>query len=81
LNETLAQRSQQEVDRRNDALLTDLEHERQLISGLVIGALGLAALFAFGFGWWLSRPMKRIGQAIERLGGNQFDQPITVKGP
>lgn len=80
-NEALAQRSQQEVDRRNDALLADLEQQRQLISGLVMGALVVAALFAFGFGWWLSRPMRRIGKAINRLGDNQFDQPIVVSGP
>ena len=80
-NEALAERSQKEVDRRNDALLADLERRRQLISGLVIGALVVAAGFAFGFGWWLSRPMRRIGAAINRLGANQFDQPIVVRGP
>lgn len=80
-NEALGQRIQQEIDRRNDALLASLEQQRQLISGLVIGALVLAALFAFGVGWWLSRPMRRIGKAIGRLGDNQFDQPIVVSGP
>lgn len=80
-NEALAQRVQQALDRRNDTLLSDLERQRGLIAGLVVGALVLAAAFATGFGWWLSRPMRRIEAAIERLGDNQFDQPIAVRGP
>jgi len=81
LNDTLGQLCRRAVDQRNDGLLVDLEHQRQLIGGLVIGAIVLAALLAIGFGHWLSRPMARIEAAIERLGANQFDQPVDVRGP
>ncbi|HSW03665.1 sensor histidine kinase [Aquabacterium sp.] len=81
LNETLAQLCRNAVEQRNDALLSDLEHQRRLISALVISAIVLAALLAFGFGHWLSRPMATIEAAIGRLGANQFDQPVDVHGP
>ena len=81
INDTLALHSRQEVDRRNDVLRADVERQRQVIAGLVGGAIVLAALSALGFGHWLSRPMARIEAAIGRLGANQFDQPIDVRGP
>lgn len=81
INEALAEHCRRAVDQRNDVLLADLEHQRQLISGLVISAIVLAAVLAIGFGHWLSRPMARIEAAIERLGANQFDQPVDVRGP
>ena len=81
LNETLADQGQREVDRRNDALLAALEQQRRLISALVLGAIALAALLAFGFGHWLSRPLARIEAVIGRLGDNRFDEPVSVRGP
>lgn len=81
INDSLARASKREIGRRNDALLTELERQRRLLAGLVIGAVALAALLATGFGFVLSRPLRRIETAIERLGQNRFDQAIVVGGP
>jgi len=81
LNEQLAERSQQAMDRRSDAVLAELEQQRRLISGQVAGALALAVLLGLGFGHWLLRPLKVVEAAIGRLGDNRFDQPVDVRGP
>lgn len=80
INALLSDESKREVERRNNALLTELERQRSVLSVQVIGAIALAALFAFGFGVWLSRPLARIEAAIARLGENRYDQPIKVRG-
>jgi len=81
LNERLALESKRELERRNDSLLDELEQQRNLLTGQVIGAMVLAVVLAFGFGMWLSRPMAQIETAIGRLGENRFDQNIEVRGP
>ncbi|MEO6280090.1 HAMP domain-containing sensor histidine kinase [Roseateles sp.] len=81
LNETLAEHSQQAMDRRSDAVLAELEQQRRLISGLVLGAIALAGLLALGFGHWLLRPLAHVEAAIGRLGDNRFDEPVVVRGP
>ncbi|RZJ09788.1 MAG: HAMP domain-containing histidine kinase [Rubrivivax sp.] len=81
LNETLTERSQQAMDRRSDAVLAELEQQRGLISGLVLGAIALAVVLALGFGHWLLRPLAHVEAAIGRLGDNRFDEPVAVRGP
>ncbi len=81
LNETLTEQSQQAMDRRNDAVLMELEQQRRLISALVLGAIALAVLLALGFGHWLLRPLIHVERAIGRLGDNRFDQPVEISGP
>ncbi|HAT33371.1 MAG TPA: two-component sensor histidine kinase [Janthinobacterium sp.] len=81
LNDSLARASKREIGRRNDALLDELERQRRLLSGLVAGAIALAAILSTCFGFLLSRPLRRIESAIERLGENRFDQAIDVGGP
>lgn len=81
LNELLAERSQQAMDRRSDAVLAELEQQRRVISGLVLGAIALAVLLGFGFGRWLLRPLRLVEAAIGRLGDNRFDEPVAVRGP
>ncbi|MDP3844756.1 MAG: ATP-binding protein [Oxalobacteraceae bacterium] len=81
INALLSSESKLEVERRNNALLTELEQQRSVLKGQVTGAIALTALFAFGFGVWLSRPLARIEAAISRLGENRFEQPIEVHGP
>lgn len=81
LNETLTAQGQQAMDRRNDAVLAELEQQRRLISALVLGAIALAVLLALGFGHWLLRPLAHVEAAIGRLGDNRFDEPIAVRGP
>lgn len=81
LNELLGERSQQAMDRRSDAVLAELEQQRRVISGLVLGAIALAVLLGFGFGRWLLRPLRHVEAAIGRLGDNRFDEPVAVRGP
>lgn len=81
INDSLARASKGEIARRGDALLSELERQRRLLAALVAGAVALAALLASGFGYVLSRPLRRIETAIERLGANRLDQEITVGGP
>jgi two-component system sensor histidine kinase GlrK len=81
INDLLALESKREIERRNDDLLTELEHQRGLLTASVAAALVLAALLAAGFGIWLSRPLHRIETAIELLGENRYDQVVTVGGP
>jgi two-component system sensor histidine kinase GlrK len=81
INHALAQQGQQAMDRRNDAVLAELEQQRRLISALVVGAIVLAVLLGLGFGHWLLRPLTDVEAAIGRLGDNRFDQPVDVRGP
>ncbi|MES2741646.1 MAG: HAMP domain-containing sensor histidine kinase [Pseudomonadota bacterium] len=81
INDSLARQSKLEIERRNDALLDDLEHQRSTLTLLVAAAVGLAAVLALGFGVWLSRPLRHLEMAIERLGQNRFDAGVKVGGP
>jgi len=81
LNQALTQQSQQAMDKRSDAVLAELEQQRRLISGLVVGAIVLAVLLGLGFGRWLLRPLADVEAAIGRLGDNRFDLPVDVRGP
>ncbi len=81
INDSLARDSKTEIGSRNDALLVELERQRRLLGALVIGAVVLAAVLATCFGFLLSRPLRRIETAIERLGDKRYDQPIVVGGP
>jgi two-component system sensor histidine kinase GlrK len=81
LGERLADEVRQEVERRNGALLAELDQRRAVLKAQVIASILLAALLAGGFGLWLSRPLEQIEQAIDTLGENRYDQPIAVRGP
>ena len=81
INELLAERSQQAMDRRSDAVLAELEQQRRLISVLVLGAMALALLLAVGFGHWLLRPLAQLEAAIGRMGDHRLDGRIAVGGP
>jgi two-component system, NtrC family, sensor histidine kinase GlrK len=82
INEALAVKSQQAMDRRSDAVLAELEQQRRLISAQMAGAIVLAALLGLGFGRWLLRPLAQVEAAIGRLGANRFDEAVAdVQGP
>lgn len=81
INGELAERVKEEVDRRNAAILTELDERRTILKGQVAASIGLAAVLALAFGLWLARPLRQIETAISRLGGNRYDMPIAVYGP
>lgn len=81
INGLLALEGKREIKRRNDGLLAELERQHGLLTASLAGALVLTAMLATGFGFWLSRPLRRIETAIERLGESRYDQIVTVGGP
>ncbi|AVR97943.1 HAMP domain-containing sensor histidine kinase [Pseudoduganella armeniaca] len=81
INDELAERVKEEVDRRNAAILTELDERRTILKSQVAASIGLAAVLALAFGLWLARPLRQIENAISRLGGNRYDMPIAVYGP
>ncbi len=81
INEDLAEEVKREVDQRNQRILLGLEHRRSVLAGQLLATISLAAALAIGCGFWLSRPLAQIEGAIDRLGGNRYDQPIEVEGP
>jgi two-component system sensor histidine kinase GlrK len=80
-NALVAQQVQAVIGRRSAALQARFERNRQQLAVLVIGAIGLAAAMAVGFGVWLTRPLRRLERAIVGLGENRLQDPIDIPGP
>jgi two-component system sensor histidine kinase GlrK len=53
----------------------------RVLSGLVVGLFGLTLLLVFVFALRLYRPIRRINDAIQRLGTGNFTDPVQVEGP
>ena len=81
VDDYLAAEVKQEVDRRNTALLDELDQRRAVLGAQVVASIVVAALLAGGFGLWLSRPLAQIEASIDLLGENRLDTPISVRGP
>jgi two-component system sensor histidine kinase GlrK len=81
INESLSEEVKREVDFRNNQILLELEKQRSVLTGQVIASIAVAAALALGFGFWLSRPLAQIENAIGQLGGNRYDRAIEVEGP
>ena len=63
------------------SLQEQLETGRVRLGQQVLGAIVLAALLSIGIGLWLTRPLRRLEQAIVSLGENHLDAPIDIRGP
>ncbi|PXW99546.1 two-component system sensor histidine kinase GlrK [Sphaerotilus hippei] len=81
LTRTLRAQVEDVIADRNRALQDALEDRRSLLTQQVLAAIVLAALAAFGFGLWLTRPLRRLQGAIVALGENQLDAPVAISGP
>lgn len=81
INDRLAAAVREAIDGRNAALLDTLESSRDTLAMQVLAAICLALLLAVATGWWILRPLKRVEQAIARLGEGQFSTPVQVGGP
>ena len=81
INDRLAAGVREAIDGRNAALLDTLESSRDTLATQVLAAIALALLLAVATGWWILRPLKRVEQAIARLGEGQFSTPVQVGGP
>lgn len=80
-NAQLADAGRQWIDRRNAALVEELERNRRALTYQVVGAVVATLLIALTIGWWLARPVSALEGAIERLGAGQFEAPVDIRGP
>ncbi len=81
INARLADEGRRVVERRNNAVLRELERQRDVLPILVAATIALAIALGLGFGMLLSRPMRQVETAIGRLGQNRFDEPVEIHGP
>jgi two-component system, NtrC family, sensor histidine kinase GlrK len=69
------------TEARNRSLQEQLEQGRVRLGQQVLGAIALAALLSLAFGVWLTRPLRRLEQAIIGLGENRLTEAIVIQGP
>lgn len=81
LNQRLGAAGQQWIDAANAALIRELEASRWRLGMQIVLALLGAIIVAIAMAWWLVRPVRDLEQAIIRLGGNRFAEPVKVGGP
>ncbi|MGS0754551.1 sensor histidine kinase [Roseateles sp. GG27B] len=81
LNRAIALQVQQTIAAHNRQLLDDLETRRRQLAQQVGAAIALAVLLALGFGIGLTRPLRRLEQAIVGLGENRLNDSISIDGP
>lgn len=81
LNASLEREGRRWIEAQQAGMLTELEENRMHLTRVMITAVSGALLVAILMGWWLSRPIVAIEQAIERLGDSRFDEAVPVLGP
>ena len=81
LNQRLGAAGQQWIDAANATLIRTLEASRWRLGMQIAMALFGAIVVAVAMAWWLVRPVRDLEQAIVRLGGNRFAEPVRVGGP
>lgn len=81
INADLASSGRQWIEAQQASMLTELERSRVQLTGQVAAAVLGAFMVALIMGWWLSRPIRSLERAIERLGESRFDEPVLVRGP
>lgn len=81
LDQRLRVAGQQWADAANAGLLQALEASRWRLGIQIALAFLGAMLVASAMGWWLVRPVRDLEQAVIRLGGSRFDEPVSVGGP
>jgi len=81
LHAAMSQAVRQHLQARNQALLDQAEASRLRLTRQIMGALALAVAMALGFGLWFARPLQRLERAIGKLGENQLQSPIRIRGP
>ncbi len=81
VNDRLAAEVREYIGARNGDLLDTLDRSRDLLASQVMAAIVVAMILALAAGWWILRPLKRVEQAITRLGEGNFTEPVPVGGP
>lgn len=65
----------------NEAWRDELEAGRLALARQVLAAIGVGLLLALAFGLGLSRPLKRVENAIAGLEANRLGDRIEIRGP
>jgi len=71
----------QMVARRSDVITRQMEQMQGLLLLQALGLIPLALILAIVFSVLISRPLRRLGAAIHRLGAGEFSTPVRVRGP
>jgi two-component system, NtrC family, sensor histidine kinase GlrK len=69
------------AEAHNAALQTELDAGRRAWTHQVAAAIALALVLALALAVGLARPLRRVEQAIVRLGENRLDERIDIQGP
>lgn len=69
------------IDGQNASLIAGMETRGRHFTWQLLAAVAGTLAIALALAWWLGRPVRRLEQAIERLGESRFDVPVRVRGP
>lgn len=81
LNDDIRRASQRWIEGGNARLIDEIERQRGQLRNRLMLALAGALLAALAMAWWLIRPVRQLEEAISRLGGHDFKDPVVVEGP
>ena len=81
LNRQLDASGRRWIDAQQTAMLGELQQNREQLTRLLAAAVCGSLLVALAMNWWLTRPLERIEESIERLSKSRFDATISVGGP
>jgi len=71
----------QMITRRSNVITRQMEQMQGLLLLQALGLVPLALILAVVFSVLISRPLRRLGATIRRLGAGEFSTPVTVSGP
>ncbi|HHI94407.1 MAG TPA: HAMP domain-containing protein [Gammaproteobacteria bacterium] len=71
----------QMITRRSNVITRQMEQMQGLLLLQALGLVPLALILAVVFSVLISRPLRRLGAAIHRLGAGEFLTPVKVSGP
>jgi len=71
----------QMITRQSNVITRQMERVQGLLLLQALGLVPLALILAVIFSVLISRPLRRLGAAIRRLGAGEFSTPVKVNGP
>lgn len=69
------------ITKRSDAINANITGAQTRLMWQAIGLAPMAITLTIIFSILITRPLRHLGLAINRLGSGNFDEPVTVKGP
>lgn len=71
----------QMISQQSNVMTRQVEQVQGLLLLQALGLIPLALILAVIFSVLISRPLRRLGAAIRRLGAGEFSTPVNVSGP